>query len=51
MKIKMSCGGFELEYSGDEQFAKESLCSLISEMKSIIQAEEKNDGIGKYRPK
>ena len=41
MKIKMSCGGFELEYSGDEQFAKESLCSLVSEMKSIILTEEK----------
>lgn len=41
MKIKLSCGGFELEYSGDEQFAKESLCSLVSEMKSIILTEEK----------
>ena len=40
MKIKVSCGGFELEYSGDEQFAKESLCSLVSEIKDIIQTDD-----------
>ena len=40
MKIKISCGGFKVKYEGDEQFAKESLCSLISEIKKTIQTEE-----------
>lgn len=40
MKIKISCGGFNVKYEGDEQFAKESLCSLISELKETIQTED-----------
>ena len=40
MKIKISCGSFKVKYEGDEQFAKESLCSLISELKETIQTED-----------
>lgn len=40
MEIKVSCSDFQVEYSGDEQFAKESLCSLVAEIKGIIQSEE-----------
>lgn len=47
MKIKISCGGFKVKYEGDEQFAKESLRSLISEIKEIIQTEEEASKIGK----
>ena len=42
MDIKISCGGFELEYSGDEEFAKESLCKLVAEIKNIILAGEES---------
>ena len=41
MKIKVSYGGFEVEYSGNEKFAKESLCLLISEIKETIKTEDK----------
>ena len=41
MEIKMSCGGFTVEYSGDEEFAKESLCSLVIDLRDIIQVEKK----------
>lgn len=47
MKIKVSCSGFDVEYSGDEQFAKESLCSLISEIKTIIQTTEDASDLNK----
>ena len=40
MKIKISCGSFKVKYEGDERFAKESLCSLISELKETIQTED-----------
>ena len=40
MKIRVSCGGFEVEYRGGKKFAKESLCSLIAEIKEITKAEE-----------
>ena len=42
MEIKVSCGGFELEYRGDEQFAKESLCSLVAEIKNVILTGEES---------
>lgn len=47
MKIKVSCGGFEVEYDGDEQFAKESLCSLISEIRETIQTKEEVSDLNK----
>lgn len=47
MELKVSCGGFEVEYTGDEQFAKESLCSLVTEIRDIIQTKEETTKLDK----
>ena len=49
MELKVSCGSFEVEYSGDEKFAKESLCALVADLRDIIQIEEEKPNLDKIQ--